>query len=403
MANPFYIPKYGPGGKGYGKGRPTTSPNPSKGTPTAGAFGSSSSSAYGNIELVRARNAAAKSPALGDPYGSITGVQAGLEADFAKQAAEIAAYYNSQMGGGDGGAGAAIAEALDLIRNIDANRSAIKGVYDERATFIDPLSEAAIEAAKGIVSRGQPVLKTIASEGQAGIEGSFDEAEAEVQAAAELIGAGQGAADSVISDTIDGEALRIAAAMEEAATADNLLGLSGKAAETGAVAQRDLDNDEINRRARLVDLQFEGMREEAEQRLAAARRAAAAAAARRAAMARQRNAALAELESEKAKSMRLNPHEAGEATALSYLGKHARNLDYNRQQLLVSTVGNALSEQISSNNIPPWLSANEIGLNKEETALVQNAMRSYTEGMRFQQRNDKTSVYSANNLNRSGR
>lgn len=342
-----------------------------------------------------------KPSTYGDPYRSITGVQADLEADYAKQAADIANYYNSQMGGGDGGAGAAIQEALKLIGQIDENRAAIKGVYDEYGGFVNPLSDAAIEAAKGIVSRGQPELEAIAAEGQAGIEGSFAAAEAEVQAAADLIGAGQGAAESVITDAIDGEALRLAAAMEEAATADNLLGLRSKAAETEAVAYRDLDNDEMLRRARLVDLEFEGMREEAEARLAAARRAAAAAAARRAAMARQRNAALAELESEKARAMRLNPHEAGEATALNYLGKNARNLDYNRQQLLVSTVGNALSQQVPAASIPKYLSESGVRLNKTETELVQGALRSYSEGMRFQQRADKTSAFSPNNLNRS--
>lgn len=356
-------------------------------------------SRYQNIEQVRARNAAVKStrPNLGDPYRAVTGVQADLAADFDNQAAELKAYFDSQMAGGDGGAGAAIQEALNLIRGIDSNRAAIRGVYDEYGGFVDPLSNQAIEAAKGIVARGAPQLQAIAAEGQAGIEGSFDAAQAEVQAAADLIGAGQGAADSVITDAIDGEALRLAAAMEESATADNLLSLSGKAAETGAVASRDLDNDEMARRARLVDVEFEGMREEAEQRLAAARRAAAAAAARRNALARQRNAALAELESERAKGMRLNPHEAGEATALQYLSRNAKNLDYNRQQLLVSTVGNALSEQVPSKSVRSWLNSAGVRLNEKETVLVQDALRSYTEGMRFQQRLDSPSGH---NLNR---
>jgi hypothetical protein len=348
---------------------------------------------YQDIEAVRHQSGmriASKVPALTNPGQDIRGALADIAADYDAQRDLIAAEFNSQLSGmGDGGAGAAIAEALKLIKDVQANRAAIQGVYTERNEFIDPMFAEAIQAAKDVVTTGAPMLEGIAAQNQAGITESFDTAEDDVLAAAELINAGDAAAQSVVFDTVDGEALRIAAAMQEAVSAENILGLSAQAHEAGAISERDLDKEQMTRRSALLNMEFDQMEDAAQAQLAAARRAAAAAAARRRALASQRNAALAELDSERAQAMRLNPHEAGSASAMNFLQKEARSLDYNRQQLIVSTVGNALSEQVPNNRVFQYNKDKGLGLNPTEVRIVQNALKSYTMGMRYQQDRDR--------------
>jgi hypothetical protein len=243
-----------------------------------------------------------------------------------------------------------------------------------------------------MVAEGTPALDQIAAQGQADIASTFDESEATIQELAALIGAGAGATQEVTED-VDGEALRIAAAMEESASAEHLLSLTSSAARAEAVAAQDLDKGSIRRQAKMVDLEFESMEEQVKDQLAAARAAAAAAAAqarqRRSAIAAQRNAALAELNQEKYAAMRLNPHEAGEATVLSYLSKNGSGLDYNRQQLIFSTVSNAISTQVRSNQVSAWTRDQGIRLSPTELKLVRGALGAYSAGMKHQQDKDK--------------
>jgi hypothetical protein len=319
---------------------------------------------------------------------AITDAQAGLAAQYD---AEIARLRGSGGGGGGGGASyqSAINDALEVLRDVQGNRAAIKNVYGEYGSFIDPLHEEAIQSAIGMVAAGKPVLEGITTQGKETIASGYDSAESAVAAEAELIKAGAGAAATVVEDAIDSEALRMAAEMEQAITAQSLLSLDSKSQEKAAVASRDVDQEQMRRRARVLDLEFEDMEEQAQSQLDAARAAARAAAARASAMRRNRSAAIAELESEKAAAMRLNPHEAGEATALGFLRREAAGLDYNRQQLVVSTVGNAVSEHVPTARLGDWLKERGVPLTKSEHNMVKGALRSYTNGMLTQQSIDR--------------
>jgi len=170
-----------------------------------------------------------------------------------------------------------------------------------------------------------------------------------------------------------------------------LLKLEGKVAETAAIAADVLDEGEMKRRALLQDVAFQDMEEQAQAALAAARRAASAAAARRRALLSERDAALAELQGEKAASMKFNPHETGEITAINYLRKNGSSLDYNRQQLVFNTLSEAISQQVSAHKVRSWIVANDLSdvLTRKEVDLLGGALLSYTQGMRWQQGADR--------------
>lgn len=334
-----------------------------------------------------------------NPSGTVAEVVAGIAAGYDEEIAALQGEYSRAIGG-IGGGGSGVSEALAMLRDVQGNRAAIKGIYDDVRGFLDPITAEAVSTAEGLVAAATPEFEGIASEAKAGIEGSYDLTEQEIADAAALINAGEGAAASVAADAVSGQDLALAAEFAEAAGATELLGLRGEAHTAQAIAQRDLGNEAFNRRTALLDTEFAGMEDAARARVAAARRAAAAAAARRRAMASERDLAIADLQKEKALAMRLNPHEAGEATALTYLRKRGSNLDYNRQQLVLSTLSNALSQQVPSRSVNRWaqeqgLTGTAGGLTKPELDLVRGGLQSYTLGMRYQQGIDRNRGYTA--------
>jgi hypothetical protein len=330
--------------------------------------------------------------------GAVRGAQSDLQAALDAEIAKINAQYGGG-GGGGGGAGyaQAIADAKKMIRDVQENRAALHGVYDEYTQFVDPLGEEAIAAAGQVVAQGTPGLSEIDAATQDAIRAAFAQAGTGVEELGALIGAGDPATQDVHADAVDSEAMRIANAIAEGATHKTLLGLEEDVAKTGAVADRSLHDDEFTRRKALVDMEFNQMEEAARERLAQAQAAAAAArraaAQRRASMMAQRNAAIAE--AEQRLGGRLNPFEAGQATALSYLSQNGADLDYNRQQLVLSTLENAVSQQVPDYFIQNWVKAEGLPLKPNETALVTGGVRAFTAGMRHQQTSDKKTTGSS--------
>lgn len=326
-----------------------------------------------------------------DTADALAAARAAIGDQFDAEAAKLMAEYNSRMAGIGSGAGAAIREAQDVLKDVQGNRAALKDVYAQYDKIVDPLAQEALDAAKALVGEVTPEIEAIAQETAEGIAADYAEAEVAISEAASLIGAGGAAARSVQVEASESEAILQEHAAAEAEDNLKLLKLEGEVATTGAIAAQALDEGQMTRRALLQDMSFQAMEEQAQAALAAARRAAAAAASRRAAIAGERNAALAELEAEKYAAMTLNPHEAGEITAIEYLRQAGSGLDYNRQQLVFNTLSNAISQQVPAGKIDAWVRDSGLTgtITNQEKRIVQGALRSYTNGMRAQQDIDR--------------
>lgn len=310
---------------------------------------------------------------------------------FDAEAARLKSEFDRQLAGIGAGAGDAIREAQQALRDIGLNREAIRGVYDQYEKLIDPLAQEAINVAASMVGEVTPELEQIAREAAEGVATDYAEAESIIAEAASLINAGGAAARAVQAEATEMEAFHQAEAAAVAEENLKLLQLEGDVARTAAIAADKLDEGEMKRRALLQDVAFQEMEEQAQAALAAARRAAAAAAARRRAIMAERDEALGALQDDKIQSLKLNPHEAGEVAAIAYLNQNGRNLDYNRQQLVFSTLSNALSEQVSTSSLGAWVEASGLQgvLTGTETNLLRGALVNYTNGMKYQQNFDR--------------
>lgn len=301
--------------------------------------------------------------------------------------------FAASGGGGGGGGDHGIAAAKELLADVIGNRKALSDVYGAYESYLDPISQEAIDAAKAIMATTAPAIQGIGAEGSAGIGGAYGDASQAVEAAAQLIGAPTDADDIVTAAVTSERDAILADSIADTASAVDVAGLKAKAAEADAVAAESLDLGDIRRRANAMDSGFEDMEEQARERLAAARAAAAAAAARRRAAIAQRNKEIADLQDEKMEAMRLDPHEAGEVTALNFLRTNGRDLDYNRQQLVMSTVSNAISQQVGAGQVARYAREQGIPLRPAEVKLTSGALRAYTSGMRYQQTRDQTPYY----------
>lgn len=293
-------------------------------------------------------------------------------------------------GGGGGGYGRAIQQAKEQLRDIQANRNAIKKTYEEYGAFIDPISQEAIDAAVAMVAEAQPQLANIAQAAAEELQASFDAPDQVLSEEAQLIAAGAQNIEAMTARRDGLNELYMAQEQDAANQASTILGLTSEAARLSAVAEQKLDQGEMRRRAEQTDIGFKQLedqaREQLEQARAAARAAAAAAAARRRALAKEQEAAIAELD-----ARYNNPAMRGRINAAEFLRREAGDLDYNRQQLMWNTLTEVIERQVPVGEIRRFVNGNGQVMSNKELFLLEGAARSFIAGMRAQQNRDRSS------------
>lgn len=324
----------------------------------------------------------------------LAAAQGSVAAEFDAELEQLRAEFDARLAAAGGGGDFGISEAQAQLADVRANRAALSEIYLDVLDVTQGYGDEAVQAALDIIGQATPAFEEIAAETEAGLAAAEASAGDVVQDVGELIGAGEAAIVSAKADALEGFGLFQEFEQANAETVQNLLGLEAAASKEAAEAEQALFHGEMSRRALLMDTEFRQREEQAAMALAAARRAAAAAAARRRALAKQRDAAIAALEDEKIRSLKLNPHEAGVIASLDYLKNNADHLDFRRQQLVASTLENAISENVTSPDVRDWLTdKNLIGaFSNEEVAIVTQGLVSYTAGERYQQFQDRTPV-----------
>lgn len=305
--------------------------------------------------------------------GDLAGARAAAEDDLNARLDEIRSQYSG--GGGDGGAGAAVKEALDFLNKVKGNRSAIKGTYEEFGNISGQYGKEAVEAADQVVENSEEYFEEQGQDREQFIKDEYAGAEDIVAQYAELMGAGDMAKVAAQSE-VDGEQFALDEASAESSQIMAMIELEEIVFNRQALADTARTGGQNDRRAEVTDANFANQQEDAEKRLAAARAAAARAAAARRASIAARNAAIAEARAEG----NYDEVKAGQYSALSYMNKNGKGIPKDRADFILGKLFNGIEAFVPGDRRTVASHYADQGLTRDELSLLSGGLDAYYDG-----------------------
>lgn len=278
-------------------------------------------------------------------------------------------------GGGDGGAGAAVKKALEFLKDVKGNRSAIAGTYEGYDEITGVYSKEAIASAAEVYDNSEEYFKTAGVDRADFINETYQGAEDTVSKFAELIGSGR-PAEAAAQAEITGREFELEAAEAETNETLALIQLEEVMREKDAFASQARDEGQIDRRAVETDVAFKQQQEAAEEQLANARRAAAAAAARRRASIAARNAAI----SSARKTGQYDEVAAGQYSAVSFLNQNGGDMARDRGEWITAKTFNAIENFVPANPKTIKKHFEGQGMSEKELYLISGGVDAYYDG-----------------------